>query len=69
MDTLTYIFLLFTTIKNDMKTTPKIVNNLIIENIFPLKVSDNQFMSKHTFYIQNPFIDLFKLDILHLLIC
>ncbi len=31
--------LLFITIKLDMKTAQKVVNNLINENIFPLKVS------------------------------
>ncbi len=48
-----------------MKTAQKIVNNLINENIFPLKISsryvifgDNQFMSKHTFHIQKPSIGL-----------
>ncbi len=40
LNTLTYIFFyLFITIKSDMKTGQKIVNNLINENIFPLKVS------------------------------
>ncbi len=55
-----------------MKTAQKIVNNLINETIFPLKLIkarwmifvDNQFMSKHTFHIQNPSIHLFQLDFL-----
>ncbi len=39
MDILIYIFLLFITIKYDMKTAQKIVNNSIKENRLPLKVS------------------------------
>ncbi len=39
LDTLIYIFLLFITIKSDIKSAQKIVNNLINENIFPFKVS------------------------------
>ncbi len=39
LDILIYIFVLFIAIKNDKKTAQKIVNNLINENIFPLKVS------------------------------
>ncbi len=35
----TIFVLLFITIRSDMKTAQKIVNNLINENIFPLKVS------------------------------
>ncbi len=39
-----------------MKTAQEIVNNLITDNMVPLKVrcvifGDNQFMSKHTFDI------------------
>ncbi len=32
-------FLLYKTIKIDIKTAPKIINNLIMENLLPLKVS------------------------------
>ncbi len=39
MDTLIDIFFLFITIKSDMKSAQKIVNNLVNEDIFPLKVS------------------------------
>ncbi len=34
-----YIFFLFITIRSDMKNAHKLSNNLINENIFPLKVS------------------------------
>ncbi len=40
LDNSIYVFfLLFITIKSDMKIAQKIVYNLINENIFPLKVS------------------------------
>ncbi len=62
-----------------MKTAQKIVNNLINENIFPLKFNssikrrwvifeDNQFMSKHSFHRINPSSFLFLFNLLHLLI-
>ncbi len=55
-----------------MKTVQKIVDNLINENIFPLKLiktrrvifRDNQFMSKYTFHLQNSSIYLSLLDLL-----
>ncbi len=34
-----YLKILWQELKNDMKTAQKIANNLINENIFPLKVS------------------------------
>ncbi len=64
METMIYIFVLFKAIKHYMKTDQKIVNNLINENISPLRVSlahliktrwvifdDKQFISQHTFNI------------------
>ncbi len=63
-------FLLFITIKHDMKTAQNIFHNLI-NNTFPfngqfiktrwLIFGDSQFMPKHTFHIQNPSIYLFGL--------
>ncbi len=63
-----------------MKTAKKIVNNLINENMESLKgkliktrwvviFGDNQFLSKHTFQIQNSSVYLFQLDLIHFLIC
>ncbi len=60
-----------------MKTVMKIINNLINENmslkgkLFKTRwviSEDNQFMLKHTFYIQSPSTYLFQFDLLHLLI-
>ncbi len=60
LDTLIYTFLLFITIKTYMKSAQKIVNNLINENVFVLKVLIKtehvifglyQFMPKHILHI------------------
>ncbi len=70
---------LFITIKSDMKTAQEIVRNLINEYISLIGrqfiktrcviFGDNQYMSKHTFNIQNSSIYWFKFDLLHMLIC